>query len=140
MIIRPIILDSSVLAAILRRRDEYHRWASVKVNDIPAPMVTCEAVLSETHFLLRDIPLARRAISKMSENGIFVVAFNYEEQKAFVGRLVEKYADVPMSFADACLVRMSELYPNSAVFTLDSDFKIYRRNGRQPIPLISPEK
>lgn len=102
-------------------------------------MLTCEAVLSEAHFLLRDLPLARRAISGMSEDGIFLVAFNYEEQKAFVSKLLEKYADVPMSFADACLVRMSELYPDSAVFTTDSDFKIYRRNGRQQIPLIFPE-
>ncbi|HNG34544.1 MAG TPA: pilus assembly protein, partial [Blastocatellia bacterium] len=60
--------------------------------------------------------------------------------KMAVSKLLEKYADVPMSFADACLVRMSELYPDSAVFTLDSDFKIYRRNGRQAIPLIFPEK
>ena len=103
-------------------------------------MLTCEAVLSETYFILRDIPGARRVISEMSEKSIFVVAFDYEEQKTYISKLLEKYADVPMSFADACLVQMSELYPTSAVFTLDGDFKIYRRNGRQPIPLISPEK
>lgn len=134
------ILDTSALAAILRRKDEFHRWANAEVDKIVAPMLTCEAVLSETYFILRDIPGARRVISEMSEKSIFVVAFDYEEQKTYISKLLEKYADVPMSFADACLVRMSELYPNSAVFTLDGDFKIYRRNGRQPIPLISPEK
>lgn len=140
MMRRAVILDAGILAAILRRRDQYHSWADAKVNEIVAPMLTCEAVLSEAHFLLRDVPLARRVISEMSEKGIFIVAFSYEEQKAFIGKLLEKYADVPMSFADACLVRMCELYPHSSVFTLDSDFKIYRRNGRQPIPLIFPEK
>ncbi len=137
---RKAILDAGVLAAILRRRDQYHSWANAQVDEIVVPMLTCEAVLSEAHFLLRDLPLARRAISGMSEDGIFLIAFNYEEQKAFVSKLLEKYADVPMSFADACLVRMSELYPDSAVFTIDGDFKIYRRNGRQQIPLIFPEK
>lgn len=82
----------------------------------------------------------RREIAAMSEAGIFLIAFSYEEEKPAIRKMLEKYADVPMSFADACLVRMSELYPDSVVFTLDSDFKIYRRNGRQPIPLIFPEK
>jgi len=49
-----------------------------------------------------------------------------------------RYQSVPMSFADACLVRMSELWPKTPVFTLDSDFRIYRRNKRQSIPLIAP--
>jgi len=105
---RSVILDAGVLAAILRRRDQYHPWASAMVKEVVAPMLTCEAVLSEAHFLLRDMPLARRAISEMSEKRIFIVAFSHEEQKAFIGKLLEKYADVPMSFADACLVRMSE--------------------------------
>ncbi len=138
MIRRAVILDTGALVAILRRRDEHHQWANAKAGEIAAPMLTCEAVLSEAHFLLRDLPPARQAIVEMSLNGVFTVAFDFEEEKASVGRLLNKYADVPMSFADACLVRMSELYPDSAVFTTDGDFKIYRRNVRQQIPLISP--
>lgn len=76
---------------------------------------------------------------ELSINGFYQVAFAFEDEKQSVKRLLEKYADVPMSFADACLVRMSELYPDSAVFTTDNDFTIYRRNGRQQIPLIFPE-
>lgn len=139
MIRRAVILDTGALVAILRRRDERHQWANAKVNEIVAPMLTCEAVLSEAHFLVQDSLLARQAIIEMSLNGVFTVTFDFEEEKASVGRLLNKYADVPMSFADACLVRMSELYPDSAVFTTDGDFKIYRRNVRQQIPLISPE-
>lgn len=140
MIRRPVILDASVLVAILRRRDEHHQWATARAGEIIAPMLTCEAVLSEAHFLMQDLPLGRQSLIGMSLDGIFTVAFNFEEEKVAVGRLLNKYADVPMSFADACLVRMRELHPDSFVFTLDSDFKIYRRNGRQPIPLIYPEK
>lgn len=139
MIKRAVILDTGALVAILRRRDEHHQWANAKVDEIVAPMLTCEAVLSEAHFLVRDSLLARQAIIEMSLNGVFTVAFDFEEEKASIYRLLNKYADVPMSFADACLVRMSELYPDSAVFTTDSDFKIYRRNVRQQIPLIFPE-
>jgi predicted nucleic acid-binding protein len=77
---------------------------------------------------------------ELAVKDFYQVAFNVEDEKHAVRRLLEKYADVPMSFADARLVRMSELYPDSTVFTTDSDFKIYRRNGKQPIPLIFPEK
>ena len=76
---------------------------------------------------------------ELAAKDFYRVAFNLEDEKHAVRRLLEKYADVPMSFADACLVRMTELYPDSTVFTTDSDFKIYRKHGRQPIPLIFPE-
>ncbi|HMZ21332.1 MAG TPA: PIN domain-containing protein [Blastocatellia bacterium] len=137
---RKVILDAGALAALLRYRDAHHQWAVAELRRMVAPLLTCDAVLSETHFLLRDSPRALQSIMKMSLDGAFVVAFSFEDEKMAVSKLLEKYADVPMSFADACLVRMSELYPDSAVFTLDSDFKIYRRNGRQAIPLIFPEK
>lgn len=140
MRVRSVILDAGPLAAMLRQRDQHPRWASAQVVNIPAPMLTCEAVLSEAHFLLQNVPTMRQEIAAMSEVGIVLVAFSYEEEKASIRKLLEKYADVPMSFADACLVRMSDIYPDSAIFTLDSDFKIYRRNGRQPIPLIYPEQ
>ncbi len=140
MMVRAVILDTSVLAALLRSRDQHHQWANAELQKIAAPLLTCDAVLSEAYFLMRDLPVARQAIMKMSLNRVFTVTFNFENEKYAISNLLEKYADVPMSFADACLVRMAELYPDSAVFTLDSDFKIYRRNGRQPIPLIFPEK
>ncbi|MDQ3011009.1 MAG: PIN domain-containing protein [Acidobacteriota bacterium] len=137
---RRVILDASALAALLRHRGEHHQWATAELRKMAAPLLTCDAVLSETHFLVRDSPRALQSIMKMSLDGAFTVAFNFEDEKLAISKLLEKYADVPMSFADACLVRMSELYPDSTVFTLDGDFKIYRRNGRQPIPFIFPEK
>lgn len=137
---RAIILDTGTLAALLNHKDQHYVWASAQLKELVPPLLTCEAVLSETHFILRGIPPARQAIMELAIKGFYQVAFNLEQEKQAVKRLLEKYADVPMSFADACLVRLSELYPDSAVFTLDSDFKIYRRNGRQTIPLIFPEK
>ncbi len=136
---RNVILDTGALAAFLNRNDQHYAWASEQLKEIAPPLLTCEAVLSETHFILRGIPPSRQAIMELSVNGFYQVVFALEDEKQSVKKLLEKYADVPMSFADACLVRMSELYPDSAVFTTDSDFKIYRRNVRQQIPLIFPE-
>lgn len=137
---RNVILDTGTLAALLNRKDQHYAWAAAQLSEITPPLLTCEAVLSEAHFVLRDIPVSRQAIMELAVKDFYKVAFSIEDEKQAVKRLLEKYADVPMSFADACLVRMSELYPDSAVFTIDSDFKIYRRNGRQQIPLIFPEK
>jgi uncharacterized protein len=137
---RNVILDAVTLAALLNRKDQHHVWAAAQLNEIVPPLLTCDAVLSEAHFVLRDLPASRQAIMELAVKDFCKVVFNFEDEKQAVKVLLEKYADVPMSFADACLVRMSELYPESAVFTTDSDFKIYRRNGRQPIPLIFPEQ
>lgn len=137
---RNVILDAGALVALLNRKDQHYAWAAAQLNEITPPLLTCEAVLSEAHFVLRDIPASRQAIMELAVKDFYKVVFNIEDEKQAVKRLLEKYADVPMSFADACLVRMSELYPDSAVFTIDGDFKIYRRNGRQQIPLIFPEK
>ena len=52
--------------------------------------------------------------------------------------IVDKYRDRPMSLADACIVRMAELHDAHAVFTLDSDFSVYRKHGRTPLALIHP--
>jgi len=137
---RNVILDASVLAASLNHKDQYYKWTVEQLGTIVPPLLTCEAVLSEAHFIQRDIPPSLRAIMELAVKDFYKISFNAEEEKQALKALLEKYADVPMSFADACLVRMAELYPDSAVFTLDSDFKIYRRNGRQAIPLIFPEK
>jgi len=77
---------------------------------------------------------------ELLQRGILQVEFHMERQIPAIAKLMAKYANVPMSLADACLVRMSELIPDSKVMTLDSDFHIYRRYGRQIIPLIIPDE
>jgi hypothetical protein len=101
-------------------------------------MLSCEAVLSEVHFLTRDIPAAKDQIERWLADGLLELPFSVRDHHAPVHELMARYARVPMSFADACLVRMSELWPDAPIFTLDSDFRIYRRNKRQALPLICP--
>ena len=133
-----ILLDTGPLVAFLNRRDQYHDWSLSQWAQIVPPMRTCEAVLSETLFLVGDNPSAIDAVMGMLVRGIVTLPFSLTEHTQRIVALLKKYRSVPISLADACLVRMSEVYPESRVFTLDSDFALYRRHGRQAIPTIMP--
>ena len=103
-------------------------------------MHTCEAVLSESLHLTEHCDAAGRIVFELLRSGGLSLAFDLDDHRETVSRLLAKYQDVPMSLADACLVRMSELHDRSRVFTVDADFKLYRRHGRQSIPLIYPSR
>jgi len=136
---RCVLVDTGPLVALLDRHDRDHPWAVREGRRMPPKMFSCEAVLSEVHFLTQDIPEAKSRIEGWLIDGWLELPFTVRENHASVHALMHRYASVPMSFADACLVRMSELWPDAPVFTLDSDFRIYRRNKRQSLPLICPD-
>jgi hypothetical protein len=96
------------------------------------------AVLTEACHLARRTPGGPGAALELFERGALRLDFDLDANLAVVSRLMHRYAHVPMSLADACLVRLSELVAECVVFTLDSDFRIYRRHGRQKIPLLIP--
>ena len=98
----------------------------------------CEPVLAEAMYLLAGLPKAQDALFELIENGALRIAFRVEEQVSDLRALHRKYRDRPMSLADACIVRMAELFDRHEVLTLDSDFSIYRKHGREPIVLIRP--
>jgi predicted nucleic acid-binding protein len=130
------IVDSSALVALLDPREQDHRWARESLLRQPAPWLTCEAVVSEAFFLLHE--LHARALDKLLRQRHLRLGLNLEDEMLSVLDLRSKYADVPMSLADACLVRMSETLPDPVVLTTDSDFKIYRRHSRQVVPCLLP--
>jgi predicted nucleic acid-binding protein len=134
-----ILLDTGPLVALLDRKDTYHRWAAVQWGQVQPPLLTCEAVITEACYLLRNTPPGAQAVIELVERGIVDVAFHLHDHVQPVARLLAKYAKVPMSLADACLVRMAEVYSGSAVLTLDADFRLYRKHGRQVVPVIMPE-
>jgi predicted nucleic acid-binding protein len=134
---RNVLVDAGFVVALLSSRDAHHHWAVTQASVLPPPWSTCEAVLSEAFHLLGargadslGTLLRRRALS---------VAFEVGENLEPVLRLIEKYRDVPMSLADACLVRMSETVADPVVLTTDEDFRIYRRHSRQTVPCVTPE-
>lgn len=134
----PILADTGPLVAFLDRNDPNHSWACAQIRNFASLMLTCEPVLSEcAHLTVHFDPGARRLIELLRSEGLRL-AFDLNDHLDAIARLMAKYEDVPMSLADACLVRMSELHDNARVFTLDPDFRLYRRHGRQTIPLILP--
>jgi predicted nucleic acid-binding protein len=137
---RRVLVDSGALVALLDRRDIHHQWVQHELANFHESLVTCEAVISEVFFLLSRIRGGSSIFIALLRDGLVSTSasFSYHDESAEILRHLERYDDVPMSFADACLVRMSELERDSIIFTTDRDFLTYRRNRRQQIPLISP--
>jgi predicted nucleic acid-binding protein len=134
----PTLLDTGPLVAVLDRRDHYHLWATAQVAHLTTPLLTCEAVLTEACYLVRKLPNGPASLMDFVNQRLLLIRFRLEDEAVAIARLLAKYADVPMSLADACLVRMAEQHSQSVVFTLDSDFKRYRKHGRQVIPTLMP--
>jgi predicted nucleic acid-binding protein len=133
-----ILADSGPLVAYLDRSDQHHAWAKEMMGTLTEPVETCDAVLAEVTFLLQRGRIAAGLLLRMIERGVVVSRFESMREVQSLRVLLERYENVPMSFADACMVRLSELHPRAEVWTTDSDFTIYRRNRRSPIPLRMP--
>jgi predicted nucleic acid-binding protein len=133
-----VLVDTGPLVAFLSANDIHHGWVTERWQELRPPLLTCEAVLSEAVFLLQRKGLSEHGLVELVERGLVRLDFSLAAEIAAVATLLRRYADVPMSLADACLVRMSEVYCDSRVFTLDSDFKLYRRLGRRSIAAIAP--
>lgn len=129
------IADSGLLIALLDRLDDFHSWAVRVIEAEEPPFLVCEAVCAEVAAVLgTPDPLLQ-----MLERGDLQLAFSLEDEIPAIRKLTSKYRDQPMDLADACVVRMSELYPVSQVFTVDrEDFTVYRRLGTKPIPCRFP--
>lgn len=130
------LVDAGFLVALLSRRDAHHRWAAAQALRLPPPWMTCEAVLSEVCHLLGW--RGTRSFASLLRRGALVCRYRFSDDPNAVLKLLEKYAEVPMSFADACLVRMTETLNDPILLTTDSDFRIYRRHGRQIVPCVLP--
>jgi predicted nucleic acid-binding protein len=133
-----VILDTGPLVAFLNRRDRYHPWALEHWGQIQPAMLTCEAVISEACYLLGATGSGIDSVMQLIQRKIIAVSFHLDEHIQPVKSLLLKYRSVPMSLADACLVKMSELHPESRIFTLDSGFNLYHKNRRRIIPTIMP--
>jgi predicted nucleic acid-binding protein len=136
---RLILADTGPLVALFHGGDAAHGWAVARFQEFTEPLVTCEAVLTEALHLLRKVPPSHAKLLALWERELLRIKFSAEREKEAVRKLLHRFEGVPISLADACLVRMSEIHSNCAVWTLDSDFRIYRRSGRQSIPLVMPD-
>lgn len=136
--IQRYLMDAGPIVALLNPCERHHAWVSLKIKEHLPPYSTCEAVLSEAFHLLEKTRRGSDGLLKMLERGFLRLDFTAEDQLPALARLLRRYADQPVSFADACLIRMTELDDHAAVFTLDADFRVYRKNSRQVIPILLP--
>ena len=133
-----VLIDTGPIVALLNRRDRHHEWAKVTARGLDAPLHSCEAVLAEAHYLLSGTHDGSRRLNQLVDSGRMDLTFRYRDHTGRVHELMNKYASVPMSFADACLVALSEVSREPRVFTVDQDFTIYRRKRNRPLDLLIP--
>ena len=134
------LIDTGPIVAFLNGSDQYHAWTVEQWRRIPPPMMTCEAVIAEACHLMRKVPGGRAAIMTLLSRGILQIRFELSEHLAPITQLMRKYAELPISLADACLIRMTELHSDCELLTIDGDFRIYRRLGRRTIPIRIPAR
>jgi predicted nucleic acid-binding protein len=129
------IADTGFLVAFANRNDRHHDWAVGVAQQVTDPLLTCEAVLAETAFHLQDT----RIVLAMISEGLITVAFECRDHVPQLMALARRYADRRPDLADLCIIRISELHPRHSVLTVDrTDFRVYRRNKREAIPLVCP--
>jgi uncharacterized protein len=133
-----VIVDTGPLVAFLVKEETHHQWVTEQFQRLPAPFMTCEAVLTETFFLVRKLPHGTTKFFALINSGLLDIDFAIIAEGSALEKLVQRYANVPMSLADDCLVRLAKSHTQTMVFTLDTDFPIYRRDGRQAIQLLMP--
>jgi uncharacterized protein len=133
-----VIVDTGPLVALINQRERHHAWAHQQFAWIRPPVFTCEPVIAEAAYLLRDFHKGIDSLMQLLERGHLTIPFHLADELPAVTRLLKKYSSVPISLADACLVRMSEQFSVSPVLTLDRDFRVYRKSGRTVIPTLMP--
>lgn len=135
-----IIVDTGPIVALLNRKDTWHNWMLERMSNFIEPMQTCEAVLSEVSFLLLGRGLPIKGLLQLVERNVLEVTpiFVDKQDQHRISTTINKYHDLPASFADACLVRLAEKNPQSKILTLDSDFLVYHTAENRPPSIISP--
>ena len=135
----PGLLDTGPLVSFLGSGLKHHAWTCEQWKAFRPPLLTCEAVLTEASFLLKREGIEADPLFALLERGVIRIALDVQEEQADLRALMRRYRNRPMSLADACLVRLSELETAGEILTLDSDFRIYRRHGNKVIPVLMPD-
>jgi predicted nucleic acid-binding protein len=133
-----VVIDTGPLVAFVNRCEHQHTWSKEQFSQISPPMVTCEAVVTEACYLLRSAHDGVENLMELINKGVVAIRFDLADELPAITRLLKRYASVPMSLADACLVRMAEQFSTSLILTLDTHFRIYRKSGRAVIPTLIP--
>ncbi len=133
---KPALLDTGVIVALLDRSEKFHQACAYALHEILAPLITCEAVIAESCYLLRSLPGAPEAVLENVSAGIFQIPFQLSRDIPGVKQLLRKYRDRKIDLADACLIRLADEFETPDILTLDKDFAIYRWRKNKPFRLL----
>lgn len=133
---KPVLLDTGFIVALLDRSESLHKTCARTIREVRAPLVTCEAVITESCFLLRNLPGASEAVIENIAAGIFEVPFQLSRETTAVKQLLRKYKERKIDLADACLIRLADLFGTADILTLDRDFAIYRWGKNKPFRVL----
>jgi len=124
--VKPVLLDTGVIVALLDRSERRHEACAEVIRELEAPLITCEAVITESCYLLRNLAGAAGAVIDNVAAGIFQVPFQLSREAASVKQVLRKYRDRQIDLADACLIRLADEFGTADILTLDRDFAVYR--------------
>ena len=133
---KPVLLDTGFIVALLDRSESFHKTCARAVQEVEAPLVTCEAVITESCYLLRNLPGASEAVIENIAAGIFQIPFQLSRDTAGVKQVLRKYKDRKIDLADACLIRLADQFGTADILTLDQDFAIYRWGKNKPFRVL----
>ena len=133
---KPVLLDTGVIVALLDRSEKFHQACAKAVQELQAPLITCEAVLAESCYLLRNLLGAPEAVIENVAAGIFQIPFQLSREAVGVKQVLRKYRDRKIDLADACLIRLADEFETADILTLDKDFEIYRWAKNKPFRIL----
>jgi predicted nucleic acid-binding protein len=134
--VKPVLLDTGVIVALLDRSERHHKSSVDALEAVAGPLVTCEAVIAESCYLLRSLQGASEAILENVGAGIFQIPFQLSRSASQIQRVLRKYKDREVDLADACLIHLATEFHAGEILTLDHDFEIYRWSGNKPFHLL----
>lgn len=133
---KPVLLDTGVIVALLDRSERHHAPCVATVEALEGALVTCEAVIAESCYLLRKLPAAAEIVLENIERNVFYIPLQLSQSAAAVRSIMRKYRDLPADFADACLIHMADQLNTGEILTLDRHFLSYRWRRNKPFHLL----
>ena len=133
---KPVLLDTGAIVALLDRSEKFHQACAAAIRELEAPLITCEAVLAKSHYLLRNLPGASEAVFENVAAGIFQLPFQLSREAVAVKQILRKYRDRKIDLADACLICLAEEFGTADILTLDKGFEVYRWSRRKPFRIL----
>ena len=133
---KPVLLDTGVIVALLDRSEKFHQACAETVGELEAPLITCEAVIAESCYLLRNLAGAPEAVIENVAAGVFQIPFQLSREAVGLKQVLRKYRDRKIDLADACLIRLAEEFETADILTLDRDFAVYRWSRNKPFRIL----